>query len=130
MMTTKFNGIKFRGKCAGMWRKGSHIAYSNGEVIKNWNGSMSFEYTVEDHKTVGQFIGFDSKGGEIYTGDIVSYKNSNYLVRWNNENLCVEIVGLGGVHRGEIIPNAACIGHCRVIGNKFDNPEFLVVCRK
>ncbi|MBR1398198.1 MAG: hypothetical protein IJ563_11805 [Selenomonadaceae bacterium] len=116
--------IKFRGKCAAVWRKGDHLTYANGEVIKQWSGSLSPEYTVEP-ETVGQFTGaYDVDGKEIYEADVVQYTREDkyrYIVVWNDELMCYE---------GKCIDNGcnvqflkSFLEKCRIVGNIFDNPE-------
>ena len=115
--------IKFRGKCAGVWRKGD---YANGEVIKQWSGSLSPEYTVKP-ETVGQFTGvYDVDGKEIYEADVVQYTREDkyrYIVTWNDELMCYE---------GKCIDNGCSVQFlksflekCCVVGNIFDNPKLL-----
>ena len=118
--------IKFRGKCAGVWRKGDHLTYANGEVIKQWSGSLSPEYTVKP-ETVGQFTGvYDVDGKEIYEADVVQYTREDkyrYIVTWNDELMCYE---------GKCIDNGCSVQFlksflekCCVVGNIFDNPKLL-----
>ena len=118
--------IKFRSKCAGVWRKGDHLTYANGEVIKQWSGSLSLEYTVKP-ETVGQFTGvYDVDGKEIYEADVVQYTREDkyrYIVTWNDELMCYE---------GKCIDNGCSVQFlksflekCCVVGNIFDNPKLL-----
>ena len=118
--------IKYRGKCAGVWRKGDHLTYQNSDVIKQWSGSLSPEYTI-DPETLGRFLNvYDVDGKEIYTGDIVQYTHENkyrYIVTWNNELMCYE---------GKCIDNGcnvqflkSFLEKCRVVGNVFDDPKLL-----
>ena len=118
--------IKFRGKCAGMWRKGDHLTYANGEVIKAWLGSISPEYTVEP-ESVGQFTGaYDIDDNEIYEGDICELVLDGYVVYvdWDAEN-CQFAFYMKSGKKSNIEFDKWVYEICRVIGNKFDNPELL-----
>ena len=116
----------FRGKCAGSWRKGDHLTYANGEVIKQWSGSISPEYDVEPD-TVGQFTGkYDSDNNEIFEGDIVEFLGYDHrmFVCWDNGDGKFLLVSLKdklftlGLHSIDIFT-------VKVIGNIYDNPELL-----
>ncbi len=120
--------IKFRGKCTGVWRKGDHLTYANGEVIKQWSGSLSPEYTVEP-ETVGQFTEmYDNNGNEIYEGDIlksipfpevvgeVIKSHGCCVIKYSEEETTDDYNLLYDVLRD--------YGYC-VIGNVYDNPELI-----
>lgn len=86
--------VKFRGKTEdGRWIK--------GDLLHAW-GSAMIQYEIElndedtynaedvDESTVGQFVGFDCKGQEVYEGDLlmdVSNPNSDLLEVCYNESL-------------------------------------------
>ena len=116
--------IKFRGKCNGTWRRGDHLTYVDSEVIKQWSGSISPEYTVEP-ETVGQFTGeYDMDGAEIYEGDICDIVGSNVVVMWDENYLKLDFFHFDGKkavfnlgkNYGKIV---------KVVGNIYDNPELL-----
>ena len=114
--------IKFRGKCNGTWRKGDHLTYANGEVIKQWSGSLSFEYSVEP-ETVGQFTGeYDMDGAEIYEGDICDVTGTNVVVAWDKNYLKLDFFHFDG--KKAVFNFEKGIGKIvKVVGNIFDNPE-------
>ena len=118
--------IKFRGRCAGAWRKGDHLTYAKGDVIKAWMGSISPEYDVEPD-TVGQFTGkYDGDSNEIYEGDIIEFSGYNHrmLVCWDNRDgkfLLTSLKNKLFALEMYSIDNFAV----KVIGNIYDNPELL-----
>ena len=118
--------IKFRGKCAGVWRKGDHLTYANGDVIKAWNGSMSFEYSV-DSKTVGQFTEmYDCDGKEIYEDDIIqNLRYENVIGRVIRHKGCWAMVFDNNDNDFVILYEDLQNFDYRVIGNVFDNPEII-----
>ena len=118
--------IKFRGKCADVWRKGDHLTYANGEAIKQWSGSLSPEYTVEP-ETVGVFIGaYDKKGKEIFKGDII--KTPDGVLReifWNEYRLCWDMTtGVDG-NKPYGLFSVDLLAKSEVVGNIYDNIELL-----
>lgn len=119
--------IKYRGKCAGAWRKGDHLTYANGEVIKQWSGSLSPEYTVEP-ETVGQFTGaYDVDGKEIYEGDILKDANGEIFVVYYEGYSW--LAGLPALVKGAGLYDCNLedkdLKTCKVIGNIFDSPELI-----
>ena len=116
--------LKFRGRCAGTWRKGDHLTYANGECIKAWMGSISPEYDVEP-KTVGQFTGLhDCEGTEIYEGDICELVDYGHrlLVDWDDYDCRLAFFTPSGIVANIGLHITSDI-KVRVIGNIHDNPE-------
>ena len=125
--------IKFRGRCAGAWRRGDHLTYAGGDVIKHWSGSISPEYDVIP-ETVGQFTGaYDFNGNEIYEGDIceVFVDDVMYLIviLWDEENLRLECFYLNGRKSFVKLTRSTC-KNFYVVGNVHDNPEFIERARR
>lgn len=134
--------IKFRGKRKdnGEWVYGSLIVWPDGDVeVTDFQASDSiqtFKHMV-DAGTVGQFTGLkDSKGNNIYEGDIVQFVSTDakdYAAEWDFENLGNTPV------RSEVTWNNDAIGFrlkkssrfkvvkemLDLIGNIHDNPELL-----
>ena len=118
--------FKFRGRCAGAWRRGDHLTYANGECIKMWCGSFSPTYDVEPD-TVGQFTGFyDVDGNEIYENDICEVIGSNgskVRIYWDCANARFAYTHFEGAvtkFKFSVGKVRKCL---RVIGNIFDKDE-------
>lgn len=131
---------KFRGKKKGtnQWVYGYLLEGVFGDVMiqeKDKHGFLSC--SVVDAETVGQFTGLkDSKGKDIYEGDIVQFVSTDakdYAAEWDFENLGNMPV------RSEVTWSNDAIGFrlkkssrfkvvkemLDLIGNIHDNPELL-----
>lgn len=123
--------IKFRGKriTDGEWLYGYYFV-NRGEhfIVKDElapTGNTFLDYEV-DSETVGQFTGKKDKNGkEIYEHDIIQHKGQNYLVKflagmfYGSAEECNK-----GIYGGFPLWSLVDMG-CKIIGNKFDNPELL-----
>ena len=129
--------IKFRGKTHGngKWYYGS-LVYSNEinaaiyfQIGRGLVKRMDWVYVIPE--TIGQFTGlYDCNGNKIYEGDIVEWEKDGlmYVVRfWRgmffaSVQECNEGI-LGG------FPLHALTEYeyrkCKIVGNIFDNTEFL-----
>jgi len=120
--------IKFRGKTLkGEWIYGYLMNMHSDDRLfigtwKNIGGEATvkdelfFSYKEVDPKTVGQYTGLkDSKGVEIYEGDIINYSNGFkiYEVKWNNNSHEFKLHDRNQKHNMEII------------GNIYEHPELL-----
>jgi len=136
--------IKFRGKqeVSGEWHTGFYVRGRYGEhlILSEYNGLATIVYSV-DGDTVGMYTGYvDRNGREIFVGDIVRYWNGAI---YEDGNGYIEIDGKRYSRTAEktteIVREGAsfCLKRhnpidcfkgeeaLTVIGNKYDNPEFL-----
>jgi uncharacterized phage protein (TIGR01671 family) len=128
--------IKFRGKkfCQDKWIYGSLITQgvrgADGNFIDTGRGER---YPIQQD-TIGQFIGIkDSKGREIYDGDILEYYNKitkkshlSGLVIYNEHAAAFNVVNPKNGLYLYIKPTDDGIDETlTIIGNIYDNPELL-----
>lgn len=136
--------IKFRAKDEnGKWVYGSilinyydricdSIVSADIEGTDIYNvGERRLESALVNYDTIGQFTGLcDSKGNQIYEGDILRFGNSPSgvcEVKWNKmiSAFCIRFYfekELGVRPLGEW---AICERSVEIIGNIYDNPELL-----
>ncbi len=124
--------IKFRGKSVdnGEWLYGNLIQrigrYPGIMFDYEHGGKIYYAEQPVDPDTIGQFTGLlDSKGIEIYEGDIILQQGYSgkrlMLVRFEaGAFVC-------GQHRGSSTsPRPMLIQkRCKIIGNATDNPELM-----
>lgn len=129
--------IKFRGKTRGngKWYYGS-LVYSdeiNAAIyFQIGNGLVkTMDWVYVNPETVGQFTGlYDCDGKEIYEGDILKWEKDYlmYVVKfWDgmfyaSVKECNEGI-LGGFSLHVLTEHED--GKCEIVGNIFDNAEFL-----
>ena len=117
--------VKLDGdKVPGHWVYGG-IFQGTGDysVIYNING----KYAVYSD-TVGQYTGLKDKNGErIFEGDIVRYRTVIGIVNWHIGCFCIKNYTTNNYYNNPAIdiilneyPN-----EIEIIGNIYDNPEFL-----
>lgn len=133
MRTIKFRAMRNNGK----WVIGNYVHHfiSYFDTIERHSIFLSKSendnggHWVEDiiTKTIGQFTGLcDSKGKEIYEGDIV---------KWTADNRMYVVKFLSGMFYASVEEcNKSMIGgfplhriteYSEIVGNIFDNPELL-----
>jgi len=124
--------IKFRGKDikTGYWRYGyyiyddnygSHSIYFQKNILPTINDPIGSHTIVErevDPNTVGQYTGFkDSKGKEVYEGDVIKTNNGIGVVYYE------DFTWYGA---GDYLHNISeYYPEVEVLGNVYDNPELL-----
>lgn len=128
--------IKFRAKNVmnGEWVCGDLVHYNHSHThISIAEKECKEQYFVHP-ETVGQFIGIkDSKGREIYEGDILEYYNEitqkshlSGLVIYNEHAAAFNVVNPENGHYLYIKPTDDGIDETlTIIGNIHDNPELM-----
>jgi len=81
--------IKFRGRhiSSGCWVYGNLIQGEiNGKRFTEIEHSVfeDFHKWEVDTQTVGQFVGHDRDGKEVYEGSTVKYEGAIYQIEWYN----------------------------------------------
>lgn len=115
--------ILFRGKTESSkrWVVGDLLQWSDGEmcICENRNHFEKDKYRVIP-ETVGQYTGLKDKNGKkIFEGDILKFGDFVYSVEWKEDRL-----GYGYAETADRMLEQDG-GHCTIIGNIHDNPEFL-----
>lgn len=115
--------ILFRGKTESSkrWVVGDLLQWSDGEmcICENRNHFEKDKYRVIP-ETVGQYTGLTDKNGKkIFEGDILKFGDFVYSVEWKEDRL-----GYGYAERADRMLEQDG-GHCTIIGNVHDNPDFL-----
>lgn len=129
--------IKFRGKNGVAWFKGDleYCKKTGVACIHTYSkdGLYDRAYQVNPN-SIGQFIGIkDSKGGEIYEGDILEYYNNitqkshlSGCVIYNEHAAAFNVVNPENGHYLYIKPTDDGIDKTlTIIGNIYDNPEMM-----
>lgn len=127
-------GIEFRGKRLDndKWMYGD-LMHDNlgGCYVYPIDAENLYVENKVDPDTVGQFTGMtDKKGVKIFEGDIV---------RWDKDQKLYVVEFRGGMFYASVEPcNPHIYGgfplwflceeehHCKIVGNRYDNPELLV----
>jgi uncharacterized phage protein (TIGR01671 family) len=115
---TKFRGLD---STTGTWVHGNLVILGTGSkyIIPQNLISNEIPQWLVDRDTVGQYTGLTDKNGhEVYEGDIVETHDGIYEVTFD----------CGGFMAGECFLDDYWNLHgymFKVIGNKFENPEWL-----
>lgn len=122
--------IKFR-----VWDKKIKFMISWNKLLEAYDLHNLLELTDKRFEIM-QFTGLKDKNGkEIFEGDIIEYKNTNWVVRFEMgsfslftgiENLSESLIEKPKTDN-EMLADELGIWwtRCKVIGNKFENPELL-----
>lgn len=119
--------ILFRGKRIdnGEWETGS-LVYARMGTSEEQVGiadKMTAYHTPVIPETVGQYTGLTDKNGRmVFEGDIIHGNLGNFVVRWN-DNISGFVAG--EKERTHPCMNRGTMKCYEIIGNIYDNPEFL-----
>ena len=132
--------ILFRGKAidGSGWAEGqcaydghnAWIVYDNDFYVTSSRTTgdvlVSDRFVRVEPATVGQYTGLtDKNGAKVFEGDIISYKGSKEIVRFNTElNIPRFTTGIGRGSSTVPHPYKITKNHA-VIGNIHDNPDLL-----
>lgn len=134
--------IKFRAKDVdGKWVYGSilinyydrlcdSIVSADIEGTDIYNvGERRLESALVNYDTIGQFTGVcDSKGNQIYEGDIISIIRGHItftaIVKWNEKDASFGLI-INGSDEINKTPLGSWLlfGQCEIIGNIYDNEQ-------
>ena len=119
--------IIFRGKdFNNNWLYGSLNRFTNDEDYIQYEDGEDMVGSAVHKDTVGQYTGLKDKDGtKIFEGDIIEFiymlkpKSRDYIV-YNSELAAFTLAKYGNL--AHVFAN-----QCKIIGNRFDNPELLEV---
>lgn len=106
------------------------VMVGNGDIWILDEDSSSNEWIVNNDLSLMQSTGLKDKNGkEIFEGDIVDYKGRKAVIKWHGSYASFIYMFVDELQERvqEWDPLYLSYYHFEVIGNKFENPEFLEV---
>lgn len=116
--------ILYRAKFGNDWKYGYLSVEPKGLVIKEPYGQNQSNIWHIDPKTIGQYTGLlDKNGKKIFEGDIVIWRFSSCVVKWDTNNACYSLYQNGITKVSGF--NVDTMKLFEVIGNIHDNSDLI-----
>lgn len=103
-----------------------HISWLEDELYCIGDG-ITYMVSAEDLVLMQSTGLFDRNGKEIFEGDILDYRGRKALVRWHGSyaSFIYRFVDEPHKQKAEWKPLYLAYMKCEIIGNIYENPEFL-----
>ena len=133
-MIPRYRGLSIDENSKGKMQYGYLISDGDQAFIINEVVEANEQYITigswcpVDPKTIGQFTGLKDKNGkEIFEKDIVDFKGRKAIVKWHGSyaSFIYEFVDELQNRKTEWQPLYLSYYHFEIIGNIYENPEFL-----
>ena len=133
-MIPRYRGLSIDENSKGKMQYGYLISDGEQAFIINEVVEANEQYITigswcpVDPKTIGQFTGLKDKNGkEIFEKDIVDFKGRKSIVKWHGSyaSFIYEFVDELQNRKTEWQPLYLSYYHFEIIGNIYENPEFL-----
>jgi uncharacterized phage protein (TIGR01671 family) len=133
-MIPRYRGLSIDENSKGKMQYGYLISDGEQAFIINEVVEANEQYITigswcpVDPKTIGQFTGLKDKNGkEIFEKDIVDFKGRKAIVKWHGSyaSFIYEFVDELQNRKTEWQPLYLSYYHFEIIGNIYENPEFL-----